>query len=381
MIQTVEKTEFHVVVVKLNPPTKHPNADSLELFDIDGAIAISKIGNFKAGDLAVYVPVDSLVPLARPEFEFLRRPGHEADVTHRLRAMRLRGIFSMGLLVPVPPGITEIGTDVAENLGVTKYVRPSEARLLGIGSPGPKGAKKKYRGPPLPVYGLDSMRKLASVLDEGELVVVTEKIHGTNARYFSENGKLWVGSHNMMRGCTPSRVAEFFTRIKLKLKTLFGMRHRASLLSSEGDVWWQIAKQYGLKERLALRPGYVLYGEIYGEGVQSGFPYDSPVGRKFRAFDVLDVKADKFLDYDDFLAFVLSIGLNPINDTVPYVRTEKWSRDELEKVKAQANTGKSLIADHMIEGLVVKPYRDRKDPRCGRVALKYVGEGYLLKEK
>jgi RNA ligase (TIGR02306 family) len=387
MIQVPEKTEFHVVVVRLPAPVKHPNADSLEMFDVDGATVISKIGNFKAGDLAVYVPVDSVVPLARPEFEFLKRPGHENDASHRLRAMRLRGIFSMGLLVPVPKEVfmsvawakaceqnTFVGMEVAELMGITKYERPSEMRLSG--GPGVKKPGRKYNGPKLPVYGLDSLRKFKSVLNNGEVVVVTEKIHGTNARYCYSDGRLWYGSHNVMRGGSPTRISAFFTQVVTKVKRLLGMR----TWESKTDTWWKIAEQYGLKEKLARAPGFILYGEIYGEGVQAGFPYDSPKGHRFRAFDVMEQSTGRFLDYDEFMDFIVNIGLNVVADVVPWIATMHWDEENAALMKKLADTGKSLIADHMIEGLVIKPYCERRDLKCGRVALKYVGETYLLKE-
>lgn len=37
-------------------------------------------------------------------------------------------------------------------------------------------------------------------------------------------------------------------------------------------------------------------------------------------------------------------------------------------------------ADHVREGFVVKPIRERQDPRLGRVFLKMAGEGYLLRK-
>jgi hypothetical protein len=42
-----------------------------------------------------------------------------------------------------------------------------------------------------------------------------------------------------------------------------------------------------------------------------------------------------------------------------------------------------LIADepHMREGVVVKPARERTDPKVGRVILKYVSDTYLFGDK
>jgi len=43
--------------------------------------------------------------------------------------------------------------------------------------------------------------------------------------------------------------------------------------------------------------------------------------------------------------------------------------------------GDSLLADHMREGVVVKPVVERQDPELGRVLLKIVSPRYLEKAK
>src|SRR5260370_38515119 len=94
-----EKSEFVVECVKLGPLVKHPNADTLSIVQVDGYPCIVKNDTFKEGDLAVYIPVDSLVPTHReelPDFHFLAKPDR---THHRVRAIKLRGVFSMGLLI------------------------------------------------------------------------------------------------------------------------------------------------------------------------------------------------------------------------------------------------------------------------------------------
>lgn len=389
MIDTEEKTEFHVVIVKLGKIEKHPNADSLSLTDVGGYPCIIKTGSFSEGSLAVYVPVDSVVPTDRPEFGFLKRDG---KATSRIKAVRLRGIFSMGLLVKVPEeiGLGKIeqellGLEVADQMGVVKYESPQEQawERHGVSQAALKNAKKAG-GLRLPIYGLDPLRKNIEILQEGEEVVISEKIHGANARFVYKGGRLWVGSHKTMRGATPHKVTEFFNQLFLRIKTFLKIPHRAHLVMRAGDVWWKTAVAYGLKEKLALKPGFVLYGEVYGERVQD-LTYDSPIGIRFRAFDVMDLKTKKYLNYDDFIQFIKNIGLDPVKDIVPVLYRGPWTKEIFEKWKLFADTGSSLLSPpgkspHLIEGFVVKPAIERYDSRCGRVGLKYVGEGYLTRK-
>lgn len=64
-------TDFHVEVVRLGAIEKHPNADALDITQVYGGFpCIIKRDSFKEGDLAVYIPVDCVLP-DRPEFAFL----------------------------------------------------------------------------------------------------------------------------------------------------------------------------------------------------------------------------------------------------------------------------------------------------------------------
>jgi RNA ligase (TIGR02306 family) len=411
MIETQEKTEFQVRIVRIGDVQKHPGADTLSLVDVEGYPVVIKTGAFQRGDLAVYVPVDAIVPTSRPEFAFLAE-GKATKTEHRIKAARLRGIFSMGLLVPVPPEIAETvkakalsftarweegqptiwttgspftedpGIDVAAVMGITKYIPESERRaLMRANNPqAKKEAKRVKNQPQLPVYGLDPFRKYKGALKTDEEVVITEKIHGCNARFAFVKGRLWVGSHKAMRGATRHRAMEFVERLKLKLMSLLNLRHRAHTLAEHGDIWWQVAENYGLKEKLKEKPNFILYGEIYGDGLQD-LSYDAPDQVRFRAFDVYDMEKKRFLDWKDFMSFIIEIGLDPINDVVPVEYVGPWDDLAQNVFPEQANKGKSSLADHLVEGFVIKPTTERFDPRVGRVALKLVGEGYLLRKK
>lgn len=397
------KSDFEVQVVQVGPISKHPNADTLDLVEVFGSTVIIKRGVFKTGDLAVYVPVDALVPTDRPEFAFLAKDGKTFS---RIKAAKLRGIFSMGLLVPVPvvPNVKlDVGDDVSTHMGIIRYVSPDEARLEGHQqrTDAQRRARAVAKGPKMPVYGLDPLRKYHHALIPGEMVVVTEKVHGTNARYVSNGGRLWVGTHKSTRGCSRSRLEEFWERMKLKLRHLLGFTHRAHLVKDLGDVWWQVAEKYKLQERLAKRPDMVVFGEIYGRNADGkyvqteggrGFGYDTEgadPGLKLRVFDVYDMKLGKYLDFLDMRDFVTHLNEEtfgaPDVETVPILRVDssrlsvQWCPEVEQQVRKWADEGHSLLTTtHTGEGVVVKPLRERNDPRVGRVALKYAGEKYLL---
>src|SRR5690606_14850268 len=74
---------------------------------VDGwSLVTQKSNNFKVGDLVVYFEVDSVLP-ERPEFEFLRDRCYVSEKNSvngagfRLKTIRLRGIYSQGLILPL----------------------------------------------------------------------------------------------------------------------------------------------------------------------------------------------------------------------------------------------------------------------------------------
>ena len=149
-------TEFSAEVVRITQVNSHPNADRLEIarFEMKGIgettyeVVIQK-GSYRVGDLATYFSVDCILPTQHPEFQFLlgRLDGAGKDL-YRLKAARLRGVFSQGLLVPAPVG-SEWGAPMAAEFGVTYYRAPDE----DVAGPTAPSAKPKTQ--PLPVYGVD----------------------------------------------------------------------------------------------------------------------------------------------------------------------------------------------------------------------------------
>ena len=154
-----------VFVVEIKHKEKHPDADTLEIIRIDGYTVISKIGEYNLGSLAAYVPPESQIDTNRPEFAFLKK-NRQFEV---IKVRKMRGVYSQGLLVPVPAEFT-IGQDVTEYFGVTHYQPTEEEKMIpGDCEKSPVNVSK---------YDVDSMRKYRYCFKVGEPVLVTEKVHG-----------------------------------------------------------------------------------------------------------------------------------------------------------------------------------------------------------
>lgn len=321
-------SEFHVQVVKVGAIEKHPNADTLSIADVDGYPVIVRTGEYAEGDKAVYVPVDAIVPADDPRWAFLG--GHV-----RIRAKRLRGIFSMGLLTPADPS-WEVGQDVRDALRIDKH--DPEMKLASV------PAEDDDKDPGLmPVYDIEGLRKYKSLFEPGEAVWISEKIHGQNARFVHDGERLHIGS-------------------RTKFKKV-----------DSAATWARVAERYELASKLAAYPGIAIYGETYGNNADMPYGVKRPEGDRLVLFDALDTKTRRWFDVDEFLAFAVSLGL-PV---VPTLYRGPWDSALISLAE-----GKTTMpdADHVREGIVVKPVRERFDKRVGRVFLKLAGEGYLLRK-
>jgi hypothetical protein len=111
-------SEFTCPVVRVGKVGKHPNADTLSIWNGPQGPIVFRTGDFNDGDFACFVPIDSLVNTGRPEFSFLASKAK--DGIYRIRGLKLRGIPSVGLLLKCPSG-AHVGDNLAGHFEVTKY--------------------------------------------------------------------------------------------------------------------------------------------------------------------------------------------------------------------------------------------------------------------
>lgn len=349
-------TEFTAEVVQLTQLLSHPNADKLEIarFSLKGIgetsyeVVVQK-GEHQVGELVGYFSVDCIVPTNRPEFDFLTKRLDGAGKTHfRLRAARLRKVFSQGLIVKLKrPALEEYGRQLAEEFGVTYHRDPEPA------SGGPT-APMKPRPQVAPIYGVESLKKVPRLFGENEPTFITEKIHGTNFRFgwvrrrilgIPFGWRFFVGSHRTER--TPGRSSWY------------------------GEDLYAIAADRMQLASLSRRhKGFVFYGELYGhtydgKPIQSGWTYGRPVedGPGLVIFDVRDVSEGCWLPAWEREDIVDTLGLKGPPILAAY---------NIEKPVDHWEGRKSLLDKGTImEGIVVESVSGL------RRKAKYVHQAYL----
>lgn len=396
-------TEHDVKVIRIKDVRKHDNADTLSITDVDGRPVIFKTTDFNANDLAVYIPVDAIVP-DEARWSFLKG-------SRRIKAKKLRGVFSMGLLIK-PEEHHKENDDVKEFYGITDFVENDVKLSTGGEFESDPGCLPKYTD-------IESIRKYKNKIDPDQEVILTEKIHGANARYIWSDDRLWVGSKSNIRrkggiatflqilekpnitaedpkekyqqikefytNCdTYNALLEIFKEHKMELNPYKGVvkflqQVNLSLaaylpievLSSYEipmDIWWKSALDNDLEAKLKTIPDIALYGEVYGN-VQD-IKYNVS-GVKFIAFDALDTKTNKYLDYDDFISLMEKLNI----PTTPIL-----FRGSYKDVDFNLANGKSVLGKNTCirEGFVLK-FSKESYIKGSRAIFKLVGEDYLLR--
>jgi RNA ligase (TIGR02306 family) len=389
----VDTHKVEVVPVVLE---KHPNADKLSVVRVYNFTCVVNTADWQGVTQAAYVQPDSVMP-DKPEYRFLKETGnlrkereallaalemeHESDLarldidmkladlekridsnTKRLRitVVKLRGVISMGMLLRAPEG-SQIGDDVADILGVTHYEPP----MIGL----QKGDKLALPPPMIyaPEYDVESVYKYADAFEQGEMVYVSEKLDGQNARYVvtrEDSGVCHCGS--AMEG--HSQYDNHSALDNQIVVVHAGSRTEWKAKESNSNWWRALDQNPWIEEFISSHPGCVLYGEVFGW--VAPLRYGAKQGQLFfRAFDVM--QGMEYWDAEKFLAEVPEQHRVPTLGVMPF---------DFERLQVHAD-GKSHIsgADHMREGIVIKPLKERKHWKLGRVMLKMVSNAYLEK--
>lgn len=354
-------SDLVVPVVQLENVRPHPNAEKLELANVLGYQMCVPKGLHKDGDVMVYFPADTLIPSDWAEKFGVKKylKGKDQD---RVGRIRLRGEPSFGLVVPqIASPDWKVGDNVAWYFGAKKYEPPVRA-TAGDAAP---------RDPLIDPFfeqftDVQNGRLFTDIFVDGEEVIFTEKIHGTNCKVGMINGQMVAGSMGVRRQMPMYKTAEG-TDAPYPLDS-DAVKHNT--------YWfpWSLTGVNTLMDEydnafVGVSHNVLLYGEVYGGSIQS-LDYGVPKGKGlgFRAFG-LRVNG-KFMDWDDFAAVCKKHGV----ETVPVLGRGPFS---MAKAKEYAD-GKSTMADHIREGTVVYPVKERENPKIGRAILKYIGTEYEL---
>ena len=353
---------FKVEVVKLRI-APHPDADALELAHVGGYVAVVRKGEFQTGDLAAYIPEGAVVPR-----EVLVCLGLEDKLAgsqkNRVKAVRLRGVLSQGIVGSFKAlGIeAEEGDDVTERLGITKYEPPIPVSM---------GGEVFNAGREVTLdFDVENWKAYPDILQEGEEVIFTEKLHGTctivailpytdaHPEAFGEKKNILIfskglGAKGLAFKNNERNKNNLYVRATRKLVQRIDEMQRGDTV----DV---------------VVPRFIL-GETFGPGVQD-LTYGKAVG--FRVFAAAyGYRGDQRYPNWSFVEGSLKTRFR--FETVPVLYHGPFS---VAAMREHTDGKTAMGVDHIREGIVMVPAVERTDPRIGRVCLKSVSADYLTRK-
>lgn len=360
---------FAVTVEVVGDVRPAENADRLDLIRLDGKDYdfIAQKGLYAPGDIVVYFPVDSLVPMwivnalgldGKLAHGDIPNDGSER-LRNRVKTVKLRGNLSQGIvaspavLVEANPKLSpgDFGqTDVTELLGVVKFEPPVVSQKHGnlVGLPDM-----------VSTYDIEGAQNYPQVVDllMNVPVCVSEKVEGSHWwASLTADGEFTVGQRNY--AIVPVDDGEHDWH---KVARLYNVRETLRLIFNELSV--MPGKQP--LQRVTLR------AEIIGPGIQGNY-YNTPDHRLY-FFEIelngRPVDASLFLH----LCYKYAIPTPPV--LAENVSLRSWLNGETVK---NASNGYSHINPELLrEGIVIKPMQERQHETLGRLFLKQRSPTYL----
>lgn len=317
-------------------------ADSIETSYIGDWPIVVRKGEYSVNDLVSYFPYDSILPDS-----LIERMGLTGKLSgskkNRIKPVRLRGQSSIGLICKAPIDSIE-GEDLTSFYGVTKYEEVIPVQFAG---------QMRQHPPFWTKYDIDNIRGNKGMFSSSDLVVITEKIHGTCSDYSVEKT---IDGYN------------FFVSSK-----------NVTLQPSESNIYWNIARKYNFEQLLVqlaefynIKVGDVLSlkGEIYGVGVQ-----DLTYGARTPQFAAFDIKHNSdYFSYPTFKYYCIYINI----PTVPVLYEGSFN----EEILKSCTNGKEQVSGkelHIREGCVVKTFIEQR-VGVDRKVLKSVSDDYLFRK-
>lgn len=321
-------------------------ADRIEVAKVGGWNVVVGKGDFSAGEKVIYFEIDSALPLEDSRFEHLAPRGSrivDDKPVHVLRTIRLRGVYSQGLVMPLrdfEPEVSHVehhgNASLDEVLGINKWEPPVPASVGGQIAGGFIGGVPKTDAQRVQNLSPGQYQQL---LDDGRWAF-TEKIDGTSGTFYNDPEEgIRAASRNW------------------------------ELKRTEDQVHWMMVDKYNLD--LIIPEGWVVQGEVAGPGIQK-----NPLALKEVSLFVFRVIDDAGRDVPRIL---WPLGIKSL--AAP-VYKDLTLPPTIEEAVEMINGIKSLVTPgRLTEGVVVWDVDGREFSFLGRPGFKCISNKYLERSK
>jgi RNA ligase (TIGR02306 family) len=281
-------------------------ADAIVVATIDGWKVVVKKGEFKVGDLALYLEIDSWVPNELAPF---LSKGHEPREYNgvkgeRLRTVKLRGQVSQGLLLPVDyvgdtsfitgwyheDGIGTMvmvaeGQDVTECLNIQKWEAPIPAQLQGQ-------AAGMFPTSLIPKTDQERIQNCFGDIQKRAKRFATEKVWNAETQTLEEHPVV-----------VPADFQEPTYEVTMKLDgsscTIFRWEDELRVCSRNLELKINDENKDNTFVAMALKigdripDGIAVQGEVMGPGIQGN--REGFTEHKLFVFDIFDIKEHEYI--------------------------------------------------------------------------------------
>ena len=339
----------------------HSNADALMIGKVGSYQVVVQKGLYNDGDIVVFAPEKSILTgEIKSEFEkYLVGPNND-----RVKAVRLRGEISSGIIIPnhLLPNLDkfDIGEDVSEFLQITHYEPPIPTQLAG--------KVKSFDMPHIGHHDCEHVGVYVNDMIQGERVVISEKVHGSQ----------FILAHNL---------DENETIVSSK-----GMLKRGLTLQDEDDnTYWMASKNDSIVEKIknSFDKGVVqVFGEVIP--VQKGYNY----GQSKPTVRIFDIRVDgESIPYDKvsdelkelWVPIIYDGELKLIEKEVVLFSDPERGIHKTKKTYLLSDEITNLCKGmeqvsgkqhHIREGVVLRPYIDRDAKDGTKLRLKIINPKY-----
>lgn len=366
-------------------------ADNIELIGVLGWVLIAKIDEFKVGDKAVFIEIDSKCPADDERFAFLEKKHYKVK-TMKLGKFKC---FSQGLALPLTlfPELSDrkLGDDVTKELRITYSSEEDRKRKSNKVDPNAKykamaARRKEFFSKPIirKIMRYNIGRKLLFLFfgkkkdnpkQFPSWIVKTDENRIENCPFYLESNEEWVQTEKI-DGTSCTYAVDRMKRGKNKFEFVVCSRNvrqadRDQECYHDSNIYWELADKYNIEKVLsdyAIANNYnrvVLQGE--GTGNVQGNPYKLKDNRLF-VFNLVVEGIRK--GTQEMAKFCEENSL----EHVPIINEHYKTPDTMEEIKLQAD-GFSIINPKVKrEGFV---YRSLD----GQQSFKNVSREYLLKHQ
>ena len=293
---------YYPTLLTLGAPEKHPMADRLQLFTIADTQVITDL-SYREGDSCFFFPVECVIHptilkhlnlYSDADLNAVKTKKGYIDKNGRVRATKLRGVFSGGLLLHLHSVQDALNThevppfgEVEKFAGVelsTKYEPPVYLPKQQRDTPKAKPVENSI----VPGYFSlqpDTPNVIKSpFIKPGSTYIVTEKLHGSNAAIGCPIVRKKLKWYEKVLAFL--KIGKFFGVQEQERKIVHASRHIIKTFAKGAgfygqDIWAEALKYWIYPGAEKTWPeNLVLYGEIVGKTssgrwIQKGYDYDA----------------------------------------------------------------------------------------------------------